>query len=321
MRKGLIVGVIGIYVSYLLSSIFQEKVLGKKAHSPFPYFFFYSFIQAFITLLFAGIALRSHIRSLLHIPMERDPDRLKTMKRFWFIGGLYWAAPILSRMALLYIDYPIKVLFKSCKPIPVLVVGSLFFKRTYPTEKWLSLSLICVGIVLFIVDPSSLSDSPSGELVGYLLLAFSLCIDGVHLNAQSQFYSIYHPSSLHVMFYCNLYSSALNLVLVFLSMEWIPAILHVLSNPSQFSLLVLSCIFGGVGQFFVWYLMVDHGEILTVTVTTIRKFVTILLSIVIFQHSLSWLQWVGMALVFIGLIFYKVFSRIYNEFFLPSLPL
>jgi UDP-galactose transporter B1 len=55
------------------------------------------------------------------------------------------------------------------------------------------------------------------------------------------------------------------------------------------------------GQVFIFLTITWYTPVITTTITTTRKFVTILLSVWAFGHSFSLTQWTAVALVFTGL--------------------
>lgn len=55
------------------------------------------------------------------------------------------------------------------------------------------------------------------------------------------------------------------------------------------------------GQFFIFFLVRSFSALTLVTVTTTRKFFTVLASIVWFKHALTSGQWASVGLVFFGL--------------------
>ena len=79
--------------------------------------------------------------------------------------------------------YPVQVLFKSCKPVPVMLFGLLLGKK-YSIRKYVNVIIITVGVALFMNGGSSLKKSSSGgssadyTFMGALLLSISLCFDG-----------------------------------------------------------------------------------------------------------------------------------------------
>jgi hypothetical protein len=53
-----------------------------------------------------------------------------------------------SVRALRYVIFPIQVLSKSCKQVPVMLMGALMGKK-YPLKKYLKVGLIVAGVGLF----------------------------------------------------------------------------------------------------------------------------------------------------------------------------
>ena len=88
--------------------------------------------------------------------------------------------------SLRYVIYPVQVLFKSCKPVPVMLFGLLLGKK-YSIRKYVNVIIITVGVALFMNGGSSLKKAGSGSgggsasdytFMGALLLSISLCFDG-----------------------------------------------------------------------------------------------------------------------------------------------
>jgi UDP-galactose transporter B1 len=104
--------------------------------------------------------------------------------RFAVLGLTSMGSTFCSVRSLRYVIFPIQVLAKSCKPVPVMLMGALMGKR-YPLSKYANVVMIVVGVALFMgggdkkkasvdADPA---DSAS-QLIGILLLFISLCFDG-----------------------------------------------------------------------------------------------------------------------------------------------
>jgi solute carrier family 35 (UDP-galactose transporter), member B1 len=79
--------------------------------------------------------------------------------------------------------YPIQVLAKSCKPVPVMLMGTLMGKR-YNLQKYINVVMIVIGVALFMGGGGSSKSkdddekSSSSQLFGIFLLFLSLCFDG-----------------------------------------------------------------------------------------------------------------------------------------------
>lgn len=94
--------------------------------------------------------------------------------------------------ALKHVSFPSQVLSKSCKLIPVMIVGMLVNKKTYPLSEYVEAVLITLGVALFTLsEKSSESSHPGGQqdtLVGVVLLATYLMADSFTSQWQSKVY-------------------------------------------------------------------------------------------------------------------------------------
>ena len=63
----------------------------------------------------------------------------------------------------------------------------------------------------------------------------------------------------------------------------------------------LFCFFAAVGQIIIFAVMKEFGSLLWVTVSITRKLLTILFSVFMFGHTVTFMQWMGIASVFGGM--------------------
>ena len=81
------------------------------------------------------------------------------------------------------------ILTKSSKPIPVMLIGIIFYRKSYPWYKHVGTLLLCSGIVAFSYWKQSSgttgggaaweeSDSGYALLLGILLVVMNLSLDG-----------------------------------------------------------------------------------------------------------------------------------------------
>ena len=61
----------------------------------------------------------------------------------------YLTAMVTSNKALTWVNYPTQVVGKSCKPIPVMVLGVVIGRKRYPLLKYLFVLTIVAGVALF----------------------------------------------------------------------------------------------------------------------------------------------------------------------------
>lgn len=104
--------------------------------------------------------------------------------RFAILGLTSMGSTFTSVRSLRYVIYPIQVLAKSCKPVPVMLMGTLMGKR-YDLRRYMNVVMIVIGVAFFMGggDNSKGKDdgeekSSSSQILGILLLFISLCFDG-----------------------------------------------------------------------------------------------------------------------------------------------
>lgn len=104
-----------------------------------------------------------------------------TPKKYYASSSLaYLLAMVSSNMALRWVAYPMQVVAKSAKPIPVMLLGVLLGRKSYTLRKYMFVLLIVIGVVLFMFKEGKTNSSPlENERLGQLLLIMSLTMDGL----------------------------------------------------------------------------------------------------------------------------------------------
>ncbi|XP_008327537.1 solute carrier family 35 member B1 [Cynoglossus semilaevis] len=298
MQIRFIVCFLGVFVCYFYYGILQETITrGEYGQGDTKEKFRYArtlvFIQCIINAVFAKI--------LIQFFEGPKPDQSAS----WLYGLCslsYVGAMVSSNSALQYVNYPTQVLGKSCKPIPVMLLGVTILRKRYPPAKYLCVLLIVSGVALFLYKPNSskVADNHSFGF-GEILLLVSLTLDGLTGVAQDQIRGRYQASANHMMLNINLWSS----LVLGLAVLWTGEIWEFLSfaerYPNIFYNILLFGLTSAAGQTFIFMTVVHFGPLTCSIVTTTRKFFTILGSVLLFGNVMSTMQWLGTVLVFLGL--------------------
>ncbi|MCL4128401.1 UNVERIFIED_CONTAM: hypothetical protein GTU68_037634 [Idotea baltica] len=223
----------------------------------------------------------------------------------------YLLAMVASNMALQWVNYPTQVVGKSCKPIPVMILGVMLGRKSYSWRKYLFILMIVIGVALFMYKDNASGGEKAGDGIGLgeILLLLSLTMDGLTGAVQERMISESKTKSGHMMLNINLWSIAyLPFALVitgelFSFMDFVQKFPEVLINMMIFSL----C--SAVGQFFIFLMVSEFGPLPCSIVTTTRKFFTVLGSVIFFGNALSTRQWFGASFVFSGLTLDSVYGK------------
>lgn len=196
----------------------------------------------------------------------------------------------------------------------MLLIGTLLWRRLFPTAKYVAVLLITAGISLFMLQKVKKGGSTSSVvdddavLIGRLLLLGSLACDGITGALQDALVGARRPSAYHLMMWNNLWASfylgAALLVTGGLARGYAFAATH----PALVGMMAAFALTSAAGQMFIYYTVRWHGSLVCTMVTTTRKFFTILLSVLLYGHVLAATQWLAVAVVFAGLGIDIVFS-------------
>ncbi|XP_023236209.1 solute carrier family 35 member B1-like [Centruroides sculpturatus] len=295
----------GIFVCYFYFGILQEKITRSKygeEDEKFTFTLTLVCFQCIINAIFAKIMLSTF--------MKQGADTT-TNKYYASCAFSYLGAMVASNMALQHINYPTQVVGKSCKPIPVMILGVLIGRKQYPLVKYLFVLMIVIGVGLFMYKDRPPTTIHSESLIGMgeILLLISLSLDGFTGAIQERMRSEHHTKSGHMMYSMNMWSilfSGLAVVFageVWMFLQFVEKYPYVLYNMLIFSVM------SALGQLFIFLTVAEFGPLPCSIVTTTRKFFTVLASVIIFGNKLSNRQWMGTALVFAGLTLDSIYGK------------
>lgn len=292
---------IGIFVCYFYFGILQEKITrgtygdGETEER-------FTYILALVWSLCVFNYLYALVMSKTVLQQGED-----TTSNFYYAACsfTYLLAMVTSNKALSWVNYPTQVVGKSCKPIPVMVLGVLVGGKKYPILKYLFILMIVIGVALFMYkDTSGTNSSGDGNLIGVgeLLLLLSLTCDGLTGAVQERMKSEHSTKSGHMMKAMNLWSMAYLGAALILTGEGMQFIAFVQRHPSVLWQLATISIASALGQFFIFMCVSEFGPLPCSIFTTTRKFFTVLASVIFFNNSLISRQWLGTLFVFAGII-------------------
>jgi adenosine 3'-phospho 5'-phosphosulfate transporter B3 len=112
----------------------------------------------------------------------------------------------LASWSLNYINFPTKVVFRSCKLLPTMIMAYLMgnAKRFTYVEVGSAVA-VCAGLITFAAGDRSLTN-PQFHPFGLTLVSLSVFADAILPNAQEKLFRSYDASKSEVMFFTNIYT-------------------------------------------------------------------------------------------------------------------
>lgn len=219
------------------------------------------------------------------------------------------ASTYTSVRSLRYVIYPVQVLFKSCKPVPVMIFGFLLGKR-YSLKKYVNVIIITTGVGLFMGGGNSTRKPGSGAdttLLGAIMLSISLCFDGATGAYEDKLMGNDHVGPFDLMFNIQFGKA----VISFCALIATNGIMDFFATLSEGGImLVLLGLTGALGQVFVFVTISKFGALNCALIGLARKILSLLLSFLLYGHSLNAVQTVGLTLALVSMIanFYEKVS-------------
>ncbi|KAF4375260.1 hypothetical protein F8388_001017 [Cannabis sativa] len=301
--------VTGIWSAYIYQGVLQET-LSTKRFGPdgkrFEHLSFLNLAQNVVCLIWSYIMIK------LWSSGSRGGAPWWT---FWSAGITNTIGPAMGIEALKYISYPAQVLAKSSKMIPVMLMGTLVYGIRYTFPEYLCTLLVAGGVSVFaLLKTSSKTISklahPNAPL-GYGLCFLNLAFDGFTNATQDSINARYPKTSAwDIMLGMNLWGTIYNLVYMFGWPQAIgfEAVQFCKQHPEAAWDIFLYCLCGAVGQNFIFLTISRFGSLANTTITTTRKFVSIVVSSLLSGNPLSSKQWGCVAMVFSGLS-YQIYLK------------
>lgn len=250
---------------------------------------------------------------------------------------LFFATSVLNNYAFdLNIPMPLHMIFRSGSLITNMIMGIIILKKRYTMDKYLSVAMITLGIIIctFIsgrnvkksvgrstveVNTTELEDF-FWWIVGISCLTMALLLSARMGLYQEVLYKEHGKHPYEALFYTHLIPLPGFLMLI--PNLWEHTVIAVQSSPLLIPVInvelpcIVAYLIGNVITQYccissVYYLTTECSSLTVTLVVTLRKFLSLLFSIVYFQNAFTMYHWIGTSLVFIGTaIFTEIPQRV-----------
>ena len=320
-RKYIIIYILGFF----FAMIGHELAL-EAASSNFPEL---ESLAACVTMFQFGFCFLLPLIITKGAVLQTFPRSFKDSIPYIKLSFLVFGATGLATQSLRYVNYPTKVIFKSAKLIPTMIVSTTIYKsKQYTPLEYFAALLICLGAAGYSYNPGSGSASGNENDTSYFgigLLVVSIICDALVPNVQKQLMDASPgsnplpkthvqgqgtPSSTSrdglsaqaVMINTNTVGFGMILTGMIITGSLGETVSTATNHPQL--LLYLVCVGLGLSTAVLSYtkLIKASGPVVAVAVATLRKVVTIMLSYIIFPKTITTLHIFSGLLVLCGVV-------------------
>jgi len=236
--------------------------------------------------------------SFLERRVKKETGHVAPLSQYTILTLCLLASSGFSNMSLDYINFPTKVVFRSCKLLPTMLISTIINRRIFSSIEYICAFVISGGLILFAAADWKLT--PSFNPLGIMLVLLSVVADAILPNAQERLFNL-KSSRLEVTLYTNFFTLIVMTITTTLSGD-LPAVLKHAASNSQLAcyLTVYTLIaYAAISTFMI--IVKKYGGVTAVLLGTARKAMTIVLSFLIFPKEFSWMYVAGTACVLGGL--------------------
>eukprot|EP00930_Biecheleria_cincta_P082074 TRINITY_DN7163_c0_g1_i4.p1 TRINITY_DN7163_c0_g1~~TRINITY_DN7163_c0_g1_i4.p1 ORF type:complete len:349 (+),score=58.14 TRINITY_DN7163_c0_g1_i4:74-1120(+) len=215
--------------------------------------------------------------------------------------------------ALKYVSFPVQMLGKSFKMMPVMLWGMAISGKRYGWKEWAIAFFITVGVTMFlltgpIASPSGENtDSKQNSMKGLLLLVLFLALDGITSPMQQMLFEQYSTSKYNQIIWVNSVSAGVSLGLMVAQGTLLKAFAFAGQHPALLANALELSAAQVTSQFFIYSQVKEFGAVVFAATMNVRQLFSIMTSYITYHHSITALQVLSLCLVF-GALFYKSFS-------------
>uniref|UniRef100_A0A182P071 Adenosine 3'-phospho 5'-phosphosulfate transporter 1 n=1 Tax=Anopheles epiroticus TaxID=199890 RepID=A0A182P071_9DIPT len=294
---------VGLMGSYLTWGVLQEKIMTQEYEGPEKRKSHFKDSQF---LVFSNRVLGFMITAV-YLVAKRQFRHRAPLYKYSFASFSNIMSAWFQYEALKFVNFPTQVLAKSCKIIPVMIMGKIISRNKYEFYEYLTAVMISVGMIFFLTGSTDESKSTAmTTLTGVLLLTFYMIFDSFTSNWQGELFKSYSMSSIQMMCGVNLFSTLFTGASLAMQGGFYSSLVFAVDHPKFVIDCVVLSISSAIGQLFIFYTIATFGAVVFTIIMTLRQAFAILLSCLIYQHRISFLGVVGVLIVFLA-----IFLRVY----------
>ena len=287
----------GVFVSFLVHDYFQE-LLVRRTGGTIPWTMtIFEFLMCTVGAAVQIVCSSATQEAPRSAPSAMSITNLRIAALFALLSTLLLASLSMGTFALKWVSFPVKVVLKSSKLLPAMIMGVLLLKKKYSSTHYLAATLLCSGVVgVTFANEGMASSTPVDatsmqQTLGITLTLLAVCCDAVSPVIQEFLLrQVAVPPPVLMV-------STNGLALLGVAVAWIwcrewrlwDDAAAAMGGSDRLAAVLFaygSCSYMGIA--FLLLLISTWGSAIGVAVTTLRKVVTVVISFLVFPKQLNW---------------------------------
>jgi UDP-galactose transporter B1 len=233
------------------------------------------------------------------------------MRGFFQSGASQVFAKVLTSLSLAAgLSFPVCVLAKSAKIVPVMLGQLVLGGSKYTTRDYVFASAVVVGTTLLSLGKKSSQEFTTP--LGLVCIVLSLVADGFTAGLQKRLKKETEskpPTTYDFLLFTNVAMGAVALAIAIALGDLVRGYAFMSANPVLQQMVIMSCLLSALGQSFIFFVVAHFDPMVCATVTTTRKILSVVWSITMKGHSISLQGYFGLVLAISGILLGLVGKR------------
>mmetsp|Transcript_18642 Transcript_18642/g.40045 ORF Transcript_18642/g.40045 Transcript_18642/m.40045 type:complete len:358 (+) Transcript_18642:176-1249(+) len=257
--------------------------------------FYYGGWMTFITYLTYAIC------GWMETLITRKVQRHGRLRDYCLVSVLAMGGAYFTNWALNYLNYTTRIVFKSCRVLPVMAFRTLVVGQRYSAAQYCAGLLLVVGIALFTMGDAD--GIPNFSWAGIALISVALVCDAMTANLEEkQFFRIRVPCShAEVMLYLSTFAAFESFVVLYFTGELWDAVEHSLRHTNTVPCICIFSVLGYITVSLILLIIKGFGATNAEIVKSMRKVCQVAVSFTLFPKPFSWKYAAGGMLVALAL--------------------
>ncbi|CAE7225093.1 slc35b2 [Symbiodinium pilosum] len=220
--------------------------------------------------------------------------------------------------ALKYVSFPVQMLGKSFKMMPVMLWGMVISSKAYTVKEWAVAFFVTWGVTQFLLtgpiatESGENDDHTSNSVKGLLLLVLFLALDGITSPMQEKLFKEYQLSKYNQLLWVNTFSAIVSMTTLLTSGGLSDALGFIRMHPPLLGDAMTLSVSQVASQWFIYSQIKDFGALVFAATMNVRQLVSIITSYIKYGHFITGLQVLALGFVFAAL-FYKSYDGLTSE--------
>ncbi|GKY94813.1 hypothetical protein MPSEU_000446500 [Mayamaea pseudoterrestris] len=293
-------GAAGVYSCYLVYGHIQEDIFryrSPNSNESFQSVWFLQVLECLINICFGTIGRK--------ICGGRTP---KSYRPFMVSGASQVFSKVLTSASLAAgLSFPVCILAKSAKMVPVMIGQLLLGGSKYTTKDYAFAGLVVLGTTILSMNKSTSKGTNQSFTtpLGLVFITLSLVADGITGGLQKRLkheMEAQPPTTFDFVLFTNIAMGMVALTVAILIGDLSKGISFLYENPVLQQMVMSVCLLSAMGQFFIFYIVAQFDPMVCATVTTTRKILSVVWSIATKGHSVSAYGYLGLAVAVSGMV-------------------